>query len=131
MRTINDKMFARLTAQAEEARTLKMTKLANHLHDEVQKVAVRPQRENYTYTDSEMRTDVERALWDAMIRAADYFGAPFDAVKVQKVIDKMAEDLIDEVRVIVGNDSGVGPYDVPVPGERPEQVMFELEISDE
>jgi hypothetical protein len=133
MRTINEKMFLRLAAQRDEAGLLKMGKLSRHLQNVVVD-AKDVQRENdtgYKYSHEELRTDVERELWNAAIRAADYFGAPFDAVKAQKAIEKLAGDLIEEVRVIVGNQSGVGPYDVKVPGECPEEVMFEIEVSDD
>lgn len=133
MRTINEKMFLRLAAQRDEAGLLKMDKLRTHLQNVTIDVkdAQRENNAGYKYSINELRNDVESQLWHATIRAADYFGAPFDAVKAQKAIEKMANDLIEEVRVIVGNQSGVGPYDVKVPGERSEEVMFEIEVSDE
>ena len=133
-RSINEKMFLRLAAQADEARLLKMEKLSNNLDIQVQEYAERRVRQDeakYSYSHEQMRADIEKSLWAAAIRAADYYGAPFDAVKAQKTIDKIAEDLIEEVRVIVGSESGVGPYDVKVPGEISEEVLFEIEVSDD
>lgn len=133
MRFITKKMFDRLAAQKEEANTLKLTKLANHLDSHVlnKSAEVRSNDESYLYTQGQMRTDVEGALWDATIRVADYFGLPFDALQAQQMIEKIADDLIDEMRVAVGNDSGVGPYDAKTPGETSEHVAFEVEASDD
>lgn len=129
MRTITKQMYKRLQAQGEEAKTLKLTKLANNISSLETKV--RGDNESYSYTQAQMQEDVEKALWAAVVRAADYYGAPFDALQVQGIIDKMASDLVDEVRVVVGNESGVGPYESLVPGEQREQVLFELEVDDD
>ena len=129
MRTITKQMQARLEAQAEEAKTLKLTKLANHISE--LKTDVRENSESYSYTHDQMLDDVEKALWAGALRAADYYGTPFDALKVQGVIDKMAVELANEIRVVVGNEGGVGPYESLVPGEQREQVLFELEVADD
>lgn len=128
MRTITKTMLNRLQAQAEEAKMLGLTKIASSLSEQVEKHSdhVRDTEELYVYSGEQMREDVEKALWTAIVRVADFYGANFDAEKAQVSVDKIASDLVDEVRINVGATDGVGAYEASVPGEVRERVVIDL-----
>lgn len=121
MVTITRTLYDRLTSQAEEAEKLGFTKLATNLrtqllfiHDEM----VRDDSQLYTYSSDELESDVQYYLWDAAVRVADYLGYNLDGEKVQKLIDKFSEELIQEMSLVAGVKDGVGAYEPTVPGEK-------------
>lgn len=131
MRTIDKNHYDRFTVQAKEAKILKLEKTASNLDKVLTKYAsaTRDSGAFYSYSSDQLRQDVEMAMWDAAVRAMDYFGAPVDANEVQKSIDKLASDLIDEIRVHAGVEDGVGAHEPVVPGES--RVHVALEVHDE
>ena len=71
MRTINELQLNRLLAEAEEADTIGLNKVAEHLTNQIEKNTVRSNNENYTYASSDFENDVHGILWDAVVRTAD------------------------------------------------------------
>jgi len=124
MRTITSLMYNKLAVQASEAANLGLNKVAEAL-DNCLEVSVRPDGELYSYAQDEIQADVEKNIWQAMIRTADYYGSTFDAANMQKVVEKLAANLMEEVRKDVGNTSGVGAYEPTVPGEHREHITVE------
>ena len=132
MRTITKTQLERLLAQKSEAETLGLTKLASNIQHQIDKnVVFRENNDFYSYASDEMQQDVEKLLWDAVIRVADFYGANIDADKAQQSVEKIASDLIDEIRINTGVLDGVGAYEPNVPGENREHVAIELEEQDE
>lgn len=127
MRTINEKLKHRLLAQAEEAGVLKMEKVSAHLTDIVKRADVRSNAVGYTYSSSDLISDVEKPLWNAVIRIADYYDCNVDASGMQNIIEKIAAGLIKEVQVGAGIKHGVGAYEPTVPGEERSSLVIEID----
>lgn len=126
-RGINENHLDRLEAQLEEAKLLKLTKVAESLQDQIDKNKdnIRVSA-NYVYTDGDLRKDINDNLWTAATCISDYLGAVPDARNVQKIIDKLASELFDEVCVAANVPDGVGAYDANVPGEARDFTSIEV-----
>lgn len=129
MRTITKNMFNRLNLQKNEAKTLKLNAVEASLDHQLSKIATRNDDDFYVYAAADMEKDVQNAVWDAIIRVADYFGVPCDALNLQKIAEDVSTELIKDVRSSVGIVDGVGAYEPVVPGE--ERTVTTLEVSDE
>jgi hypothetical protein len=127
MRTVSKNHLRRLVAQKTEADTLKLTKTATALNGQINKLAARDDNDFYSYSFDEMQQNVEDALWDAAIRAQDYYGATVDASDIQKIIEDYAERLIEDVRIKTG--AVIGAYEPTVPGEV--KAHTTIEVSEE
>lgn len=129
MRTVKKTLLYRLAAQAEEAELRGLTKVAEALTAQITKNSdnVRQNDSFYAYASEEYQKDVEERIWDAIIRSADFYDAGLDALEMQELVQKYAEDLINEVRAKLGNRHGVGAYEPNVPGEIVERIVIELE----
>lgn len=129
MRTITKNLYERMVAQADEVRIHGFEKLANQVEEAVLPVPHRKDEGSYTYPVEDFENDVKTALWDAVIRTADFHNTSFDIQEVQPIVEKLANDLISELRVISNNEAGVGAFEPTVPGEiRGKKV---LEVSDD
>lgn len=115
MRTINENFMTRLIAQRDEAKLLGLNKIATNLTNQISSNAVRDGDENYEYSYASLKEDVEENLWDAAIRAQDYFGNTADAREISDIITVISEQLINEIRVKLGKT--IGAYEPVVPGE--------------
>lgn len=118
-------MYDRLSAQCEEAKVLKLNKVASSVTRVLVKNAesVRESDAGYSYTAQELEDDVNDALWNVAVRAMDYFGITIDSEFVQSSIEKLGSELIEEIRVQAGIVDGVGKYESLVPGEIPQQTI--------
>jgi hypothetical protein len=119
MRTISKSLKLRLLAQAQEADTLGLAKIAEQLEMSVYGTDTRDGTEHYTYEHDELVQDVEYALWTAAVRTQDFFDKTADARSVHDLIEDFARDFIDQMRIKVGGK--LGPYESKLPGE-PEDV---------
>lgn len=129
METINSTLFFRLLAQAEEAETQGMEKLAESLTTQIEKNAslIRESDENYSYSSESFQKDVNDHLWNAVLRVADFYDVKqFHADKTQEMIEKMAKEIVSEICLQANINHGVGAYEEPVPGELINQVNLEV-----
>lgn len=122
MRTISENLLNRLQAQAEESEVLGIDKVAKSLTNQIEKVGVRKDSETYFYNQEQLKADVEENLWNSFVRIADYFDTSIDPVIAQKVVEKYASDLINELTIVSGKI--VGEYEKNLPGE---QKILEVE----
>lgn len=129
MRTITEKFARRLQAQAKEAELQGLSKVADHVSDMVKAHDTRETEASYTYAEEDFKTDVERKLWEGVVRAGDFFDCDVDVAEMQDVVSKLAKQLVDEVRIKGGVRHGVGAYEPNVPGECLEKVTIEVEES--
>lgn len=125
MRTITESNMKRLIAQRNEAKTVGMVKVASQLSAQIGTTGTREDSAEYTYDYSELRDDVENSLWDAALRAQDFYGKMADASELQKLIEKQAEDFINSIGV--KTNSTVGAYESSLPG----QVEAAIEVSED
>lgn len=127
MRTITEKLAARLRIQAKEAEVLGLKKLGTHL-EKAAESDTRPTNSPYVYAESDLVNDVEAALWTAAVRVADYFDCNIDGQFVQENVEKMAKELVGAISKQAGIRHGVGVFEPTVPGEEvAEQVLVEVD----
>ena len=124
MRTVTKTFLKRVEAQHDEAKLLKLDKVAENLDYQVQTMEPRKDDEFYQYSHDELRKDVERALWSAAMRVQDFYGKVANAADVQSSIEDFAEELIESVRIRTGKL--VGAYEETVPGEQREVETIEI-----
>ena len=127
MRTFTDTFVKRIDAQLEEAKLLKLDKVAENLDYQVQHMEPRKDDEFYKYSHDEPQQDVEKALWSAAMRVQDFYGKLANAADVQQLVEACADDLIEAVRVRTGKL--VGAYEETIPGERRE--VEDIEITED
>jgi len=127
MRTITKRFALRLEAQANEAKVQGLNKVAEHISDIINTSQTRDSGSSYTYAKEDFKKDIERSVWQGVVRAADFFNCNIDAIDIQDVVSKIAKSLADEVRIKGGVKHGVGAYEPNVPGEVRETVILEIE----
>jgi replicative superfamily II helicase len=127
MRTITENLKERLIAQSEEAKLQGLTKTASHLTDIAKNVSIRKNAESYTYSNNDFESDVENALWGAVVRFADFHNVSVDGIIGQSIVEKFAKDLVIELRAKTGTTHGVGAYESNVPGESKQTVIVSVD----
>lgn len=133
MRTITENLFHRLAAQAQEAELQGLTKIAELLTTQLENhsSSVRSDDALYSYNENNFRDDVNTQMWNAIIRAADFYGVKrFNAQEVQELIEKTSQELIHSFCIHSGVIHGVGAYEERVPGEMLESTSIEVAEED-
>ncbi len=129
MRTITENLFNRLLAQAQEAELQGLSRIAEGLTDQIEKNShlVRKDDSFYLYNEKEFRNDLNSQLWSIIVRAADFYGIrKFDAAITQELIDKTAQNLVEDFCNVIGINHGVGAYEENVPGELIGKIDIEI-----
>ena len=98
MRTVKETFAQRLELQKKEADVQGLTKVASNLEHVVDNLQTREDAESYLYLEKDAAADAEKHIWDAVVRFADYFDCNIDAAEMQHVIERVAIDLMQEVR---------------------------------
>ena len=116
-----------MCVQAEEAKTIGLIKVAKILDEQIYKresitpadasVSIRSSDEFYIYASKDFKADVERNFWNAAISAADFYDKEFDAKEINELVEKAAQDFVDDLRIKMGVKHGIGAYEPNVPGE--------------
>jgi hypothetical protein len=127
MRTISESLKARLLAQAEEAKTLGLQKIASQLEISANNNKTRKNDEFYSYDYDQLKNDVESSLWYAALRTQDFFDKTADGCHVGDLIEDFAEDFIHKLRVKIGGT--IGANENLVAGQSGD--ITDIEISDE
>jgi len=127
MKTIKKIQARRLLAQANEAEIQKKPQIANHIRRALDKQELRDNDKHYVYAKVDFKDDVQRLLWSAAFRVADFYDFTLHADEVQDIIERTAEEYIKELRVQAGNTHGVGAYEPKVPGEESDDVIIEID----
>lgn len=130
MRTVTENLKNRLILQSEEAEIQGLTKIASHLIDQAEILDVRADNESYTYSNEDFQNDVENSIWKAVVRFADFHNVTVDAIQAQNIVEKVASDLISELRVKTGTIHGVGAFEPTVSGEERQTVLLNVEEND-
>lgn len=129
MRSVKKTFVKRLKAQANEASVQGFDKLASYLEKISDNLSTRPDKESYTYSENDLVIDVEKSIWNGVIRAADYYDCFIDAYEMQNLVEKFSSEFIKEFRVKNGIKHGIGAYESAVPGEVLSKIT--LEVDDE
>ncbi len=115
MRTITKSNMKRLIAQRDEAKLLGFDKVASSLTEQIGTNNTREDSDEYVYDYSDLKHEVQASLWDAAIRAQDFYGKFADSRDVHDLIEKQAEDFINSIKH--QTRSVVGAYETQLPGE--------------
>lgn len=126
MRTLTEKMIKRLAAQQTEAKIQGLQKVAGHLDNVITTHEVRENDADYIYAAQDLQHDVEAQVWQGIARAMDYYDCHPDVGELYPIVEKMASDLIEEIRVAGRVRHGVGAYEPNVPGEAREKISIEI-----
>ena len=132
LRTIKSSLYQRLVLQAEEAEQQNLTKTANFLVQSLESQAgnVREDEASYLYSEAEYRADVEKYLWDIIVRTADFHDINIDAQSLLVTVESLATQIIPEIRVKLGAPL-VGAYENHLPGEEITNEKIMLEVSND
>lgn len=115
-----------LAAEADEADTIGLTKIAENITRQLEKTASRDSESGYIYTREDFSQDIQDNLWSVVIRTADFHGTHFDSKKAQQLVDFYSDKIVDELRAIA-NLSPAGAFEPALPGEKRETVALDLE----
>lgn len=128
MRTLKRSLVERLRLQTKEAALLGFKKTASDLNEVLDENSfkVRESDEGYTYDSVSLVSDVEKNLWSATLRLADFYDSKLDIKVASELVEKFAEDLMLEFRNKFKHVN-VGAHEPNVPGEKFEKVMVEVE----
>jgi hypothetical protein len=105
-----------MVAEANEADTIGLVKVAEQLTRQVEKSAVRATHEGYTYSGEDFENDVQEAIWGAVIRTADFHNAYVDSKRAQKIVEHYAEQIVSDIRKAARLGQN-GAYEPLLPGE--------------
>jgi hypothetical protein len=118
MRTINKSLALRLSLIRKEAETQGLVKTAEALDKILNSSSVRKDDTNYTYSSAEYAEDVRNALWQLIVRTADFCGSGIDVDAANNFIASVSEQLTSDMKDIVGaKDKVIGKYEPVLPGE--------------
>lgn len=113
---ISNKLYARLSAQAVEAKELSLNKVASNLERVLKDATPRASIANF-YSKTELEADIEALLWKAAANVSDYLDVAPDAESIQALIDVYAKQLFNDLRVLSGSKDGIGAFEPLIPGE--------------
>lgn len=116
MSKLNQTIFRKLQACAEEAREQGLVKLAQNIESAIGDSPGEP--EPYSY--SQVEDDVHREIWKAAMHLARYWGVnSIDVMKLDNSILIWASEMIDEVERSLGvNKGAIGPLEPKLPGQK-------------
>lgn len=116
MKKLNNVIYNKLLLQANEAREQDMKKLATGIFGALGPMS---EDEGGHYNFNELQEDVYQGLWKlaaCVIKYHDLESA--DAVKINEVLESMAEKLIEQVEQSLGvDDTQIGPLEEKTFGE--------------
>lgn len=127
MRTITELHRDRLIAEADEADTEGLAKVAENLTRQIERTSVRANEAGYTYANEDFAQDVQDNLWSVIIRTADFHGATIDSKKAQELVDFYSDELVSVIKGAGKITSKIGAYEPPVPGETRQVPVIEVE----
>jgi hypothetical protein len=113
---LNETIYNKLLAQAEEAKEQGMTKLAESI---LEAIGSFPADEVQEYSYTQLNDDIHRDMWKIASRLMVYYDVTSaDAEKVDQAIVSWASKVVTDLEVALSVDSVVkGPLEPPVPGE--------------
>lgn len=111
------KLMQRLIAQAEEANIQGWEKLADRLTNQISKTGEVISDEKYVYASDQYAEDMESLFWDGAIKTANYYGANFDAITLQPLIESYAREFSETLKNKFGKLSTIGAFEEPLLGE--------------
>jgi len=128
-KTVSNRVFLRMSVQADEADIYGHSTIASNLTSQILKCAanVRSEEEdvNYEYSKDELVDEVKEYLWDCATRIFNYYDETPDAKDIQSIIDFESESFISYVESLISKD--IGAHEPKVVGEEREDDFIEEE----
>lgn len=131
MRTISEFLRDRLYLEAEEADTQNLTKVAENLTDQLEKNSVRNNDAGYTYNYDQFEKDIQKSLWDIVVRASDFYGTHVDSKSAQEAVDYFTQEIVNDFTKRANVKHGIGAYEDPLIGQNGEKVLIEVSDDEE
>lgn len=116
MKKINSVIYNKLLAQAQEAKTQKLTSLASGI---LEAIGPYPNEEECEYTYAQLQEDIHKDMWKMATRLMHYYDVQsLDAEKLDQEIVTWSSKMVDGLEETLGVDSVVvGPLEPKVPGQ--------------
>lgn len=129
MTKLNSVIFNKLAAQAEEAETRGLTKLADNIKQAIGSEAA---AELISYSYNQLNNDINKDLWKLATRLIAYYNLEsVDADKLQDSILGVTSQIINNLEEILGvSDVALGPLEPNVPGEIKLAELTDKELED-
>lgn len=113
---INQVVYKKLLAQAEEAKEQGFIKLADGILDAI---GSHPNDEVEEYTYAQLQDDLHRDLWKVATRLMYYYDLQsIDALKLEQTLSSWAANMLDDLEITLNVDNVVaGATEPKVPGQ--------------
>jgi hypothetical protein len=108
--------YRRLQAQAEEAKELGLTKLANDVFVAIGSLP-RDGQELFSFSSAELENEVEKSLWKAAINVIAYHDPNADIQKIAEVIDELKNVVLLRLEEAIEKYGEIGQYEDKLPGQ--------------
>jgi hypothetical protein len=117
MNKLNNETYSRLVAQAEEARELKLTKLAEDVLSAVGSVP-RDEDDGFTYSYEELKSNISRTLWKSAMEIVAYHdGKKADIQKIGMRVEELTEQVLSDIELAIGVSGKIGPNEPALLGQ--------------
>lgn len=114
---LNKTIYRRLLSQAEEAKELELTKLADGLLNAIGPVA-RDDDEIIQLSHDELTKDIYGSLWKMALDVAVYHDLKMvDAQKMHQVLSGLTDKLLSTLESSLNVEDNVGAFEPKLPGE--------------
>lgn len=116
MKKVNEVLYNKLLAQAEEAKTQGLTSLASGI---LEAIGPYPNDEESEYSRKQLEAEIHHDLWKIATRLLHYHNVEsLDAEKLDEEIRIQAEKLVGGLEQVIGVDSiSLGPWEPKLPGQ--------------
>jgi len=115
MKKLNKTAYTRLKAQADEAKEIGLTKLANGINNSL---ADGPREEDTYVTEKELHTEIYNHLWNITASVIDYYDLQkVDATKIDTIINSLTKTAFEDIKSALNVKEIVSPREMPLPGE--------------
>jgi hypothetical protein len=109
MNKLNNETYSRLVAQAEEAKELHLTKLAEDVLSTVGSVP-RDDGEDFTYSYEELKNNINRTLWKSAMEIIAYHDSKkADIQKIGAMVEELTEQVLSNIELAIGMSNKIGP----------------------
>lgn len=117
MNKLSNVTYKRLLAQAEEAKELKLEKLAENVLGSIGPVP-RDEGEDFTYSYEDLRNVVKKSLWKVAIEIVAYHDvAKSDIQKIDLAIENLTDEVLATVEGSLNSLDKIGPSEPGVLGQ--------------
>jgi hypothetical protein len=116
MNKLNNEIYARLVAQAEEAKELDLTKLAEDVLGAVGSVP--RDEDDFTYSYEELKDNINKTLWKSAMEIVAYHDSKkADIQKIGTTVEHLVEQVLSDIELAIGMSGKIGPNEPHLLGQ--------------